>query len=62
MTWKEIEDRYHLSFHLQNGDFKPLDEWLDDVYLQLTKVEAMNLISDIMDSPELFSHMFSHKK
>ena len=30
--WKQIEEEYGIKFRLADGSFRPVNEWLDDIY------------------------------
>lgn len=63
MTWEDLEQKYKIKFKLSNGEFRPIDEWLDDLYLQKTPAEAFQLLVEIMRNAEsLFTDLLTHKK
>ena len=33
ITWEQLEKEYKLKFKLKNGEFRPVNEWLDDLYI-----------------------------
>ena len=35
VTWEVLEKVYDIKFRLENGEFRPVNEWLDDLYLRL---------------------------
>ena len=53
MNWLDIVKKYSVDFAYENADgnieIKPVDEWLDDVYLRLNKEHAITLMEDIYD-------------
>ena len=32
--WEQLEKEYGIKFRLADGSFRPVNEWLDDIYLQ----------------------------
>lgn len=67
MNWQDIENKYGVSFVFINNDgleeIKPVDEWLDDVYLHLTADQALCLMRDIYDNAEeLFKYYITHEE
>ena len=40
ITWESLEKEYNIKFRLKNGEFRPVNEWLDDLYLRMTYDEA----------------------
>ena len=51
MNWLDIVKKYGVDFAYENAEgnieIKPVDEWLDDVYLKLNKEQAIALMEDI---------------
>lgn len=67
MNWQDIENKYGVSFVFINNEgleeIKPVDEWLDDVYLRLTADQALCLMRDIYDNAaELFKYYIAHEE
>lgn len=64
MTWEDLEKKYNIKFRLQDGAFRPVNEWLDDIYLIMTADELYNLLLDLytLYGEELFSDLISHHK
>lgn len=56
MDWLDIVKKYGVDFVYENAngniEIKPVDEWLDDVYLRLSKEQAIALMGDIYDNAE----------
>lgn len=54
MNWLDIVKKYGVDFAYErvdgNIEIKPVDEWLDDVYLKLNKEQATALMEDIYDN------------
>lgn len=55
MDWIDLAMKYpDICFFYTNKkgnlEIKPVDEWLDDVYLKLTKEQAISLIEDIYNN------------
>lgn len=49
MNWLDIVKKYGVDFVYKN-EIKPVDEWLDDVYLRLSREQAISLMEDIYDN------------
>lgn len=49
MNWLDIVKKYGVDFVYKN-EIKPVDEWLDDVYLRLSREQAISLMKDIYDN------------
>lgn len=63
MTWEELETLFGIKFKLEDGTFRPVNEWLDDLYLQFTKEDIETLMLVIMRHGEdLFKDLLSHKE
>lgn len=62
ISWETLEKEFGIKFKLADGSFRPVNEWLDDVYLQnpsrfVEMMEAIMLNGDI-----LFADLVEHKK
>lgn len=63
MTWEELETLFGIKFKLEDGTFRPVNEWLDDLYLQFTKEDVETLMFVIMRHGEnLFADLLTHNK
>ena len=63
ITWEQLEKEYNIKFRLENGEFRPINEWLDDLYLCMTCDEAWRLIMTIMNNGDsLFQDILFHQK
>ena len=63
ITWEQLEKEYNIKFRLENGEFRPVNEWLDDLYLCMTYDEAWRLIMTIMNNGDfLFQDILFHQK
>ena len=63
ITRESLEKEYNIKFRLENGEFRPVNEWLDDLYLRMTYDEAWRLIMTIMNNEEsLFQDILFHQK
>ena len=63
ITWESLEKEYNIKFRLENGEFRPVNEWLDDLYLCMTDDEAWRLIMTIMNNGDfLFQDILFHQK
>ena len=63
ITWEQLEKEYNIKFRLENGEFRPVNEWLDDLYLRMTYDEAWRLIMTIMNNGEsLFQDILFQQK
>lgn len=66
MDWLDIVKKYGVDFVYENTngniEIKPVDEWLDDVYLRLSREQAASLMKDIYDNGEtLFQFYISRE-
>ncbi len=66
MDWLDIVKKYGVDFAYENIngniEIKPVDEWLDDVYLRLSREQAIALMGDIYDNAEtLFQFYISRE-
>lgn len=66
MNWLDIVKKYGVDFAYENAEgnieIKPVDEWLDDVYLRLSREQAASLMKDIYDNGEtLFQFYISRE-
>ena len=66
MNWLDIVKKYGVDFAYENAEgnieIKPVDEWLDDVYLRLSREKAASLMKDIYDNGEtLFQFYISRE-
>lgn len=63
VTWEQLEKEYNIKFRLENGEFRPVNEWLDDLYLRMSYDEAWRLIMVIMrNGDSLFKDILFHHK
>ena len=63
VTWEQLEKEYDIKFKLKDGTFRPVNEWLDDVYLKCSYKDAWRLIETIMrNGDKLFSDILYHHK
>lgn len=63
VTWEALEKVYGIKFRLENGEFRPVNEWLDDLYLRLSYNDTWLLMMTIMRNGEsLFKDILSHNK
>ena len=63
ITWEQLEKEYNIKFRLENGEFRPVNESLDDLYLRMTCDEAWRLIMTIMNNGDfLFQDILFHQK
>lgn len=63
MTWEQLEKEYGIKFRLEDGTFRPVNEWLDDLYLKFTYQEAWRLVVTIIQNgDELFKDILFHHK
>ena len=63
VTWEQLERTYKIKFKLKNGEFRPVNEWLDDIYLLMSYNEANHLLMVIMRNGEsLFKDILFHHK
>ena len=63
MTWEQLEKEDNKRFRLEKGGFRPVNEWLDDLYRRMSYDEAWRLIMTIMNNGEsLFQDILFHQK
>ena len=63
MTWEQLEKEYNIKFKLEDGTFRPVNEWLDDIYLTMSYQDAWRLIETIMrNGDKLFEDILFHHK
>ena len=63
VTWEQLEKKYNIKFRLEDGTFRPVNEWLDDLYLTMNYDDAWRLVMTIMRNGDaLFRDVLSHKK
>ena len=63
MTWEQLETIFGIKFKLEDGTFRPVNEWLDDLYLQFTKEDIETLMFVIMrHGDDLFKDLLFHHK
>lgn len=63
VTWEALEKQYGIKFRRKNGEFRPVNEWLDDLYLRMTYDEAWRLVMTIMrNGDRLFRDILFHHK
>lgn len=63
VTWEKLEKKYGIKFRRKNGEFRPVNEWLDDLYLRCTYKEAEQLIAVIMhNGDDLFNDILFHHR
>lgn len=62
-AWSQLEEKYGIKFFLKDDSPRPVNEWLDDLYLRFTPKEIQNIMMDIMNSGDiLFSNLIKHKE
>ncbi len=62
-NWEEIEEKIGIKCKLQDGSFRPVNEWLDDLYLKYTKEQAGQIVMSILENGDtLFSSILTHKQ
>ena len=61
--WDALEKLFGIKFRLSSGEFRPVNEWLDDVYLQFDREEILYLMSVIMiNGEDLFKDILIHQQ
>ena len=61
MTWGEFAQKYHVSFKDENGDFIPVNKFLDDLYLTSSLEKTIEMIQDYWScADDLFNETY-HK-
>jgi hypothetical protein len=62
-AWSEMEKRHGIKFFLKDDTPRPVNEWLDDLYLRFTPQEIIFIVMDIMAHGDiLFSNLLKHKE
>lgn len=51
--WDKLGKQCGLSFRKPDGTFKPVNEWLDDLYLQYTSEQIFNIVDCIFEKAEM---------
>lgn len=63
MSWEELEQKYYIRFKKEDGGFREVREWLDDIYLTLGHQDVMNLMEDVFThGDELFADFVEPRK
>ena len=63
VTWEQLEKEYNIKFKLEDGTFRPVNEWLDDMYLTMNYDDAWRLVMTIMrNGDKLFEDLLFHHK
>lgn len=63
VTWEQLEKEYNIKFKLEDGTFRPVNEWLDDIYLTMNYNDAWRLVMIIMrNGDKLFEDILLHHK
>ena len=61
-AWLSLEQKYGIRFVLKDGSFRPVNEWLDDLYLKLTPNEVKEMLMDILEKGDiLFMDILKHR-
>lgn len=62
-AWRQLEEECGIKFFLKDDTPRPVNEWLDDLYLRFTGNEVQNLIMRIMNQGDvLFANLLKHKE
>lgn len=62
-AWSEMEKKHGIKFFLKNDTPRPVNEWLDDLYLRFTPQEIIFIVMDVMAHGDvLFSNLLKHKE
>ena len=63
MTFEDLEERFGIKFYLNNGEPRPVDEWLDDLYLNFSGEQIWIIISTIIKNGDsLFKDILIHQQ
>lgn len=54
MTWETLEDKYGVKFKTEDGDFRTIDSWLEDLYIQAPSVFEELTEEIFLNGDELF--------
>ena len=62
ISWETLEKEFGIKFKLEDGSFRPVNEWLDDIYIQnpCRFEEMMEVI--FLHGDVLFADLIKHKK
>lgn len=62
ISWETIEKEFGIKFKLADGSFRPVNEWLDDIYIQNPSrfLEMMEQI--FVNGDTLFADLTTHKE
>lgn len=61
--WLQLGEEYGIEFFLRDGSFRPVNEWLDDLYLKFTTDQALAIIGVILQNGNLFfSDLTKHRQ
>jgi hypothetical protein len=61
--WLQLGEEYGIEFCLRDGSFRPVNEWLDDLYLKYTTDQALAIIDTILQNGNLFfSDLTKHRQ
>ena len=61
-TWKYFEDKYGIKFFLSDDTPRPVNEWLDDLYLRFTPEQAGRIVQEIVaQGDNLFTFITKHR-
>lgn len=62
-AWIELEQQYGIKFLLKDGTFRPVNEWLDDLYIRFTTTQAMFIVEQIiLNGDVLFADIKKHRE
>lgn len=62
-AWIELEQQYGIRFLLKDGTFRPVNEWLDDLYIRFSTIQAMFVVEQIMlNGDVLFADIKKHRE
>jgi hypothetical protein len=61
-TWSYFEDKYGIKFFLHDDSPRPVNEWLDDLYLRFTPEQAGQIVQEIVaQGDNLFTFITKHR-
>lgn len=61
--WEALEKLFNIKFRLSSGEFRPVNEWLDDIYLKFNRQEMTALMDAVMlNGEDLFKDILIHQQ
>lgn len=54
MTWETLEEKYGVKFKTEDGNFRTIDSWLEDLYIQAPSMFEELTEEIFLNGDELF--------